>query len=74
MSHTTPIELSDINFDDDLLMDFDFTTVIPETQIEKTSPSNSQRDLSPEEAGKCRPRSPGVKESYSQVRGHHPPY
>jgi len=33
-------------------MDFDFTTVIHETQIEQTSPFNSQRDLSPEEAGK----------------------
>jgi len=54
MSHTTPIDLSDINFDDDLLMDYDFTTVIPETQIENISPSNSQKDLSPEEAGKRR--------------------
>jgi len=54
MSHTTPIELSDINFDNDLLMDYDFTTVIPETQIENISPSNSQKDLSPEETGKRR--------------------
>ena len=37
-----------------LLMDSDFTTVISEKQIEKASPSNSQRDLSPEEAGKHR--------------------
>ena len=53
MSHSTPIDLSGINFDDDLQMDFYFITVIPETQIEQTSPSSSQRDLSPEETGKC---------------------
>jgi len=35
-------------------MDYDFTTVIPETQIENISPSNSQNDMSPEEAGKRR--------------------
>ena len=35
-------------------MDSDFTTVISEKQIEKASPSNSQRDLSSEEAGKLR--------------------